>query len=100
MAQLVVLGSLGVVLAVAAIVWRRRPPQGTGRYASLGSASDLFRRGNGKSLPTEGFEDWKMHFVRIAISAFPPQRRSGFGLKPQPQGIARRPRRAGTPTCP
>lgn len=100
MAQFVALGSLGVVLTVAAIVWRRRPPQGTGRYAGSGLASGLFRQVNGKSLPAEGFEDWKLHFVRIAISAFPPQRRSGFGPDPQPQAIGRRAKRAAMPTCP
>ena len=88
MAQLVVLASLGVGLTVAAVVWRCRAPRGTGRYAHSGLPNGLFRQVGGKSLPAEGFEDWKLHFVRIAISALPPQRRPGFDLQPQPQRVS------------
>lgn len=99
MAQLVVLGSLGAVLTVAAVVWRCRSTPGTSRHAHSGSARGLFRRVGGKSLPAEGFEDWKLHFVRIAISVLPPQRREAFGLQPQPQTVRSAAQRARTPKC-
>ena len=99
MAQFVVLGSLGVVLTVAAIVWRGRP-RNAGRLASASSAGELFRRVSGKSLPVEGFEDWKLHFVRIAISALPPPRRARIGRQPQRQSLVRRAKAMRMPTCP
>lgn len=99
MAQFVVLGSLGVVLTVAAIVWRCRP-RNAGRLASASSAGDLFRRVSEKSLPAEGFEDWKLHFVRIAISALPPPRRACLGLEPQRQRLVRRAKATRVPACP
>ena len=79
MAELVAVGSLGVLLTVAAIVWRSPSPQ-TGkskcRYPNLRSAGDVLRTVGGRSLPVEGFEDWKLHYLRVAISALPSQRRS------------------------
>ncbi len=78
MAHLVAVGLLGVLLTVATIVWRDRWPQ-TGksrsRYPSLGSVCDMLRMEAAGPLPVEGFEDWKLHYLRIAISALPSQRR-------------------------
>lgn len=94
MAQLVAVGLLGVLLTVAAIVWRNRLPQtgkGRSRYPSLGSIGDMLRMAGGRSLPVEGFEDWKLHYLRIAISALPSQRRLAIA-----SGVSSMPAQAGS----
>lgn len=93
MAQLAAVGLVGVLLTVAAIVWRNRSLQ-TGksrsRFPSFGSVGDLLRVVGGRSLPVEGFEDWKLHYLRIAISALPSQRRLVFrpSFRPSHDGAA------------
>ena len=102
MAQLVAVGLLGVLLTVAAIVWRNRLPQtgkGRSRYPSLGSIGDMLRMAGGRSLPVEGFEDWKLHYLRIAISALPPPQRACCDLQPQ-QSLGRRAKAGRMPSCP
>jgi hypothetical protein len=75
MAQLaVVTASLSALPFVPAIAWRRRSSlraKGWSRYPGLRSVGGLFRGRGEKSLPVEGFEDWKLHYLRIAISAPP-----------------------------
>lgn len=74
MAQLAMVGLLGVLLTVAAIVWRNRSSQtgeNTRGCPNLGSVGGVLRVAGGRSLPIEGFEDWKLHYLRIAISVLP-----------------------------
>jgi hypothetical protein len=81
MAQLAAVGLVGVLLTVAAIVWRNwslQTGKSRSRSPSFGSVGDLLRVVGGRSLPVEGFEDWKLHYLRIAISALPSQRRLVF----------------------
>ena len=85
MAQLVAVGSLRVLRSVAAIMWRNRSPsplpgKGRNRSPSFHSVGDVLRAVGGQSLPVDRFEDWKLHYLRIAVSALPPRRPWGSGL--------------------
>jgi hypothetical protein len=83
MAKFVAVGWLGVLQTVAAIVWRNRSPlmdRSRSRYPNFRSVGAILRAVGGKSLPVEGFEDWKLHYLRVAISALPSQRRSACRL--------------------
>jgi hypothetical protein len=83
MAKFVAVGWLGVLQTVAAIVWRNRFPltgSSRSRYPNFRSVGAMFRVVGGRSLPVEGFEDWKLHYLRVAISALPSQRRSASPL--------------------
>jgi hypothetical protein len=93
MAQPLAAGLHGVLLSVAAIAWRTRSlraGQGIGRYPSLRPVGEMLRSVGGRSLPVEGFEDWKLHYLRIAISALPSRHPPDFGWQ---RGVGRCERR-------
>jgi hypothetical protein len=75
--QIVAVVSLGVLLAAAALFCRdwkmRRDKHRHGNSSSL-AVGDIFRKVNSKPLPVEGFEDWKVHYLRLLVSARPPTR--------------------------